>query len=180
MEFQQVIDTRQSVRSFNGNQISNEILHEMVSAATAAPSWKNTQTSRYYCISTPELVNKFRETVLPEFNKNSTKGATAYIVTTFRKNISGYNKATGEADNEVGNGWGAYDLGLHDMLLCAKAVELGVDTLIMGLRDADVVADFCGIPEDEQIMSIIAVGYRTESVTGKPSRKSVDDIAKFI
>ena len=180
MEFQQVIDARQSVRSFNGKQVSEEILREMVSAAQAAPSWKNTQTSRYYCISTPEQVSKFRETVLPEFNQNSTKDATAYVVTTFRKNISGFNKATGEADNEVGNGWGAYDLGLHDMLLCAKAVELGVDTLIMGLRDASVVADFCGIPEDEQVMSIIAVGYRSESVSKKPPRKSVDDVAKFI
>ncbi|WP_458458923.1 nitroreductase family protein [Pseudobutyrivibrio sp.] len=180
MEFQQVIDTRQSVRSFNGKQVSEDVLREMVSAASAAPSWKNTQTSRYYCVFNPEKVNEFRETVLPEFNQNSTKGATAYVVTTYRKNISGFNKATGEADNEVGNGWGAYDLGLHDMLLCAKAVELGVDTLIMGLRDADVVADFCKIPEDEQVMSIIAVGYRTDSVTQKPPRKSVDDIAKFI
>lgn len=180
MEFQQVIDARQSVRSFNGEQVSQDILRQMVAAAQAAPSWKNTQTSRYYCISTPELVSKFRDTVLPDFNKNSTAGATAYVVTTFRKNISGFNKATGEADNEVGNGWGAYDLGLHDMLLCAKATELGVDTLIMGLRDSSVVADICGIPEDEQVMSIIAVGYRTEKVTAKPPRKDVDTVAKFL
>ena len=180
MEFQQVIDARQSVRSFNGKQVSNDILREMVSAAQAAPSWKNTQTSRYYVISSPELVADFREKVLPSFNQNSTAGATAYVVTTYRKNISGFNKATGEADNEVGNGWGAYDLGLHDMLLCAKATELGVDTLIMGLRDADLVADICGIPEDEQVMCIIAVGYRGESVSAKPPRKAVDDIAKFL
>lgn len=180
MEFQQVIDARQSVRSFNGKQVSEDILRQMVAAAQAAPSWKNTQTSRYYCISTPELVSKFRETVLPGFNQNSTAGATAYVITTYKKNISGFNKATGEADNEVGNGWGAYDLGLHDMLLCAKATELGVDTLIMGLRDADVVADICNIPEEEQVMSIIAVGYRGESVSAKPPRKDVDAIAKFM
>ena len=180
MEFQQVIDARQSVRAFNGNQVSEEILREMVTAASAAPSWKNTQTSRYYCVSTPEQVSKFRETVLPDFNQNSTKDATAYIVTTFQTNVSGFNRVTGEADNEVGNGWGAYDLGLHDMLLCAKAVELGVDTLIMGLRDVDAAKELCGIPEDEQVMSVIAVGYRAESVTRKPPRKNIDEIAKFI
>lgn len=180
MEFQQVIDKRQSVRKFNGKQVDADILRQMVAAAQAAPSWKNTQTSRYYCISTPELVSKFRETVLPSFNQNSTADATAYVVTTYKKNISGFNKATGEADNEVGNGWGAYDLGLHDMLLCAKATELGVDTLIMGLRDSKVVADFCQIPEEEQVMSIIAVGYRAEDITSKPPRKDVDVIAKFM
>ncbi len=180
MEFQQVIDARQSVRSFNGKQVSEDILRQMVAAASAAPSWKNTQTSRYYCISTPELVAKFRETVLPSFNQNSTAGATAYVVSTYRKNISGFNKATGEPDNEVANGWGAYDLGLHDMLLCAKATELGVDTLIMGLRDANVVADICDIPEDEQVMCIIAVGYRGDNVSNKPPRKDIDVIAKFM
>ena len=180
MEFQKVIDARQSVRSFNGKQVSEDILRQMVSAAQAAPSWKNSQTSRYYCVYTPEQVEAFREKVLPVFNQNSTKGATAYFVTTYKKNISGFNTATGQADNEIGNGWGAYDLGLHDMLLCAKATELGVDTLIMGLRDADVVADICQIPDDEEVMSIIAVGYRGDKISTKPSRKSVDDIARFI
>lgn len=180
MEFQKVIDSRQSVRNFNGKQVSEDLLREMVVAAQAAPSWKNTQTSRYYLISSPEAVASFRDKVLPEFNQNSTSGATAYVVTTYKKNIAGFNKATGEADNEVGNGWGAYDLGLHDMLLCAKATDLGLDTLIMGLRDSSVVADICGIPEDEQVMSIIGVGYRAENVTAKPPRKDIDAIAKFL
>ena len=178
MEFSQVIEARQSVRSFNGQQVSEETLREMIAAAQEAPSWKNSQTSRYYCVVSPEQVAKFRETVLPGFNQNSTKDATAYVISTFKKGISGFTQ--GQADNEVGDGWGAYDLGLHDMLLCAKATELGVDTLIMGLREADVVADICGIPADEQVMSIIAVGYRSESVSKKPRRKDVDEIAKFM
>ena len=178
MDFQKVIEIRQSIRKFNGEQVSEDIIRQMISAAQAAPSWKNSQTSRYYCVLSPDQVEKFRDTVLPSFNQNSTKDATAYIITTFKKDISGFTNGT--ADNEVGNGWGAYDLGLHDMLLCAKATELGVDTLIMGLRDSKVVADFCNVPEDEQIMSIIAVGYRADSISPKPARKAIEDISKFI
>ena len=178
MEFQQVIDARQSVRSFNGKQVSEEILREMVSAAQAAPSWKNTQTSRYYCISTPEQVSKFRETVLPEFNQNSTKDATAYVVTTFRKNISGFNKATGEADNEVGNGWGAYDLGLHDAYLLLAARNAGFDTVIMGLRDGEKVREILSIPETEEILSVIAMGKRAEEPALRP-RKELQEIVTF-
>lgn len=179
MEFQQVIEKRQSVRSFNGKKVSEDILKEMIAAAQQAPSWKNTQTSRYYVISSDELVSKFRSEVLPEFNQNSTAKASAFIVTTYRKNISGFNKKTGEPDNEVANGWGAYDLGLHDMLLVAKATELGVDTLIMGLRDCNQVAEMLSIPEDEQVMSIIAVGYAADDITAKPPRKEIDAICKF-
>ena len=178
MEFSELIKKRQSVRSYTGEPVSADLLRAMVEAAKEAPSWKNTQTSRYYCICTPEKVNEFREAALPSFNQNSTANAGAYVVTTYRKNISGFNKATGEPDNEVGNQWGAYDLGLHDMLLCAKATELGLATLIMGLRDAAQVASLLDIPEDEQVMSIIAVGY-AQNPTAKPPRKDTEAIAKF-
>ncbi|MCR4955126.1 MAG: nitroreductase family protein [Lachnospiraceae bacterium] len=179
MEFQEVIKARQSVRSFNGEPVSAEVVEEMVLAAMEAPSWKNSQTSRYYCVTSENMVERVRSEVLPGFNQNSTAKAPAFIVTTFKKNISGFNKNTGEPDNEVGNGWGAYDLGLHDMLLIAKGKELGVDTLIMGLRDEKVLTELLSIPEDEQIMSVIAVGYATEGISAKPKRKSVDEIARF-
>lgn len=180
MEFQQVIEKRQSVRNFNGEKVSDDVIKQMLLAASQAPSWKNTQTSRYYCITDDAKVANFREKVLPGFNQNSTANASAYIVSTYKKNISGFNKATGEPDNEVANGWGAYDLGLHDMLLVAKASELGVDTLIMGLRDADLVSEMLSIPADEQVMSIIAVGYAAEDITPKPPRKDLDVISRFI
>ena len=178
MEFQELIEKRQSVRSYTGQPVAEDLLRQMVASAQQAPSWKNTQTSRYYCVCTADMVAKFRESVLPGFNQNSTAGAGAYIVTTYKKNISGFNKATGEPDNELGNQWGAYDLGLHDMLLCAKATELGLATLIMGLRDADQVAAMLNIPAEEQIVSIIAVGY-PDAPTAKPARKELDAIAKF-
>jgi len=180
MEFQKVIEARQSVRSFNGKQVSEDILRQMIEAAQQAPSWKNTQTSRYYVVCSEDKVKEFREAGLPDFNQNSTVNATAFVVTTYKKNISGFNRVTGEADNEVGNGWGAYDLGLHDMLLCAKATELGVDTLIMGLRDIDAISKLCNIPEDEQVMAVIAVGYRGDNVTTKPPKKDVDAVVKFV
>ncbi len=40
------------------------------------------------------------------------KGA-ALVVTAFVKDRSGFTQ-DGTPDNEVGNGWGYYDLGLHD------------------------------------------------------------------
>ena len=178
MEFQELIQKRQSVRSYTGDTVANDIIVKMIEAAQEAPSWKNSQTSRYYCISSPDKVSKFREETLPGFNQNSTANAAAYIVSTYKKNISGFDP-NGNPDNELGNQWGAYDLGLHDMLLVAKATELGVATLIMGLRDSDQVASFCSIPEDEQVVSIIAVGY-PDKITNKPPRKPALDIVKFI
>ncbi len=42
--------------------------------------------------------------------------------------------------------------------LILKATELGLSTLIMGLRDGDKIRDMLSIPESETIVSVIAVG----------------------
>ena len=79
---------------------------------------------------------------------------------------------------EIGNGWGYYDLGLNNMALLLKATELGISTLVMGIRDGEKLREKFDIPETETVVSVIAVGY-TDSEIVRPKRKSVEDFAKF-
>lgn len=44
------IKSRRSVRSFTGEKPSREIIEQIISAAAFAPSWKNTQITRYIII----------------------------------------------------------------------------------------------------------------------------------
>ena len=81
-------------------------------------------------------------------------------------------------DNEGGNGWGWYDLGLQNAYLLLKAAELDLDTLVIGIRDADELRALLQIPEDETIGAVIAVGHRVEDVQ-RPPRKALDDIVRF-
>lgn len=99
------------------------------------------------------------------------------VVTTFVSNRSGFDR-DGNPDNECGNGWGYYDLGLHNENFILKAKELGLDTLIMGIRDSEKIRKELNIPETETVVSVIAVGYGTVA-PAKPKRKAVDDILKF-
>ena len=46
----------------------------------------------------------------PEFNQKSSENASALIITTFETKISGFNREQ-VPDNELGDMWGAYDLG---------------------------------------------------------------------
>ena len=118
----------------------------------------------------------FLKNCLPEFNAKSADGA-ALVVTTFIANRSGFDRS-GTPDNECGNGWGFYDLGLHNENFLLKAKELGLDTLVMGIRDAGKIREMLSIPEAETIVAVIAVGYGTES-PARPKRKQPDDILKF-
>lgn len=65
----------------------------------------------------------------------------------------------GEPVNECANGWGYYDLGLQNENFVLKAKESGLDTLIMGIRDGEAIREFLNVPETEQVVSVIAVGY---------------------
>ncbi len=62
MEFQKVLETRRSVRKYDPNvSVTREQMEELIRAAQEAPSWKNSQTGRYYCVLSEEIVNKIRE-----------------------------------------------------------------------------------------------------------------------
>ena len=148
MEFQKLIEARRSVRKYSPEgKVSRDDILTIIKAAQEAPSWKNSQTGRYYCILSEDMANRFREECLPEMNRTKSQNA-ALIVTTFVRDRAGFQK-DGTPDNELGNGWGCYDLGLQNENLILKAEELGYATLIMGIRDAGSIRRLLDIPETE-------------------------------
>ena len=175
MEFQELIMKRRSVRSYEGS-LPHDDLIRILEAAQQAPSWKNLQTSRCYAVESPETLAELRESALPSFNRESSANA-MLVVTTFVRGIVGFSR-DGMPVNEIGNGWGAYDLGLHDAYLVLAARDFGYDTLIMGIRDAEAIRTRLGIPDNEEIMSVIAIGKRRDEPVIRP-RKNLSDIVSF-
>ena len=179
MEFQKVLETRRSVRKYDPNvSVTREQMEELIRAAQEAPSWKNSQTGRYYCVLSEEIADKIRETCLPQARNAEKSKHAALIISTFVHNCAGFQKDGITPENEIGNGWGCYDLGLQNSNLILKATDLGLSTLIMGLRESDKLREILSSPETESVVAVIAVGKATEEPTRKP-RKSLDEIAKF-
>ena len=177
MEFEALLEARRSVRAFDETKaVTEDQIKTLIEAGIQAPSWKNSQTARYYCILSDDIKAKFATDCLPEFNARSSHGA-ALVVTTFVSNRSGFDRE-GNPDNECGIGWGYYDLGLHNENFVLKAKELGLDTLIMGIRDGEAIRKQLSIPDTETVVSVIAVGYG-KTTPEKPKRKSPEDIVKF-
>ena len=176
MELQNALETRRSIRKYQAKPVEPEKIRQMIQAAILAPSWKNSQVTRYYVAQSEEALQKVRE-ALPEFNRNNTKDAPVLIVSTIVKGRSGYN-VDGTASNELEDGWGCYDCGMQNMNLLLKATELGLGTLVIGIRDAGKLKELFEIPEEEIVVSVIGVGY-ADVDPEMPKRKSVDETAKF-
>ena len=166
MEFSKLVEERRSCRSFTTEKPTKQEIEEIIKCSIQAPSWKNSETGRYYVALDEKTISEVYE-CLPDFNKTSSKNA-AYIIATFKKGISGNGN-----DN-----WGSYDLGLQNSYLILKAKELGYDTLIMGLRDEDGLRKIFSIPDDEIMLPVIAIGKKNSELTNRP-RKELEEVLKI-
>ena len=49
MEFQKLIETRRTIRKYAADsEVTREQMEALIRAAQEAPSWKNSETGRYY------------------------------------------------------------------------------------------------------------------------------------
>lgn len=171
----EVFQTRRSVRAYEAGKVVTEAeVREIITAAQNAPSWANQQPSKYYVALSPEKTAAVLEMI--GGNKEKVANASAFIVSTYEKGKSGFNR--GQQVNEVGEAWGAYDNGLSNAYFILKARAMGFDTLIMGMRYSDQLRPLFGIPDNEEVMAVIALGYRAAD-PAMPVHRPVDDIVKF-
>ena len=175
MEFMELIEVRRSVRRYAKSAIAKDEMEKIVTDALNAPSWKNSETTRYYAAIGEEAKNRLWKEALPGFNTANSADAAALVAVTFVPGESGFMGS--DPANELGNMWGAYDCGLASSYFILAAKNRGWDTLIMGIRDADKVKSILGIPAGETLMSVIAVGKAAAKPIKVP-RKPVAEVLK--
>lgn len=175
MELTKCMEERRSIRRYKKQPVDRDLIKQLIEAAILAPSWKNSQVSRYYAVDGDQK-DQFMA-CLPEFNQNNSKDASTIIVSTVVNGRSGFER-DGSYTTHLKDGFQYFDNGLQVQNLCLKAYELGLGTLIMGIYDEQKIREFLSIPEDEVVVAVIAVGY-SDIEPAMPKRKSVEDILIF-
>lgn len=173
------IKTRRSIRKFEDRPVRKDIIEDLVETAAYAPTWKNTQTTRYIAVTDPELKAKIAEDCVLGFkgNTNIITGAPVLIVTTIVHGRAGFER-DGSYSTSKEDRWEVYDAGICAQTFCLAAHDAGLGTVIMGVFDEAKVAEVLDIPEGQIVSALIALGYPAQSPEA-PKRKSVSDLLSF-
>ncbi|MCI8371662.1 MAG: nitroreductase [Lachnospiraceae bacterium] len=172
------IKSRRSVRSFTGEKPSREIIEQIISAAAFAPSWKNTQITRYIIIEDDSIKSEIAAACDFDFNVKTMKQAPALVAVTAVKKRSGYER-DGSYSTGRGNGWQMFDAGIASQTFCLAAHEYGLGTVILGIFNQEETEKLIKLPEDRELIALIALGV-PETTPEAPKRKTIEELVTYL
>ena len=176
MNTSECILTRRSVRKFQDKPVDRALFEEVVSLAAWAPSWKNTQLTRYLAISSREEIETIARDYAP-FNGYILSSCPLLVAVSVVKKRSGYER-DGSPSTERGDGWQMFDCGIATQTLCLAAHDKGLGSVIMGVFDRPGLEKHLNIPPERELVALVAIGWPAEEPKA-PRRKGVVDLLEW-
>ncbi|MDE7251723.1 MAG: nitroreductase family protein [Acetatifactor sp.] len=177
MTAKECIIGRRSIRSFTEQPVSHELLEQIVETASYAPSWKNTQITRYIAVEGKMKEKLAACTTIWAGNGNIMNNAPMVIAVTVITGRSGFER-DGSFSTGKGDGWQMYDAGVASEAFCLAAYEQGLGTVIMGLYDEADATKLLELPDNQELVALIAIGYPAQAPDA-PKRKPVTDLLSY-
>lgn len=177
MDTKSCITTRRSIRKFTNQQITHQTLEKIIELTAFSPSWKNTQIARYIAIENKNIIDEIAQKYA-KFNANVLSTCKTLIVQTFIKNRCGFER-DGSFSTDRKEGWQYYDCGISAQTFCLAAHEFGIGSVILGIFDRPELEKYLSIPEEQEIMSLIAIGYPENNEIPAPKRKDIQTLLSY-
>jgi len=176
MTAKECIVGRRSIRQFTEQAVSPEVLEDIIATASYAPSWKNTQITRYTAVTGAAKEKLSKLTSVFPGNSSRMESAPMVVAVSVVKGRCGYER-DGSFSTVKEDGWQMFDAGIASQTFCLAAHELGLGTVIMGIFD-DTLSDVLEIPENQELVNLICIGHPAEAPE-MPKRKSVSDLLSY-
>jgi len=175
MEFQDVITDRHSVRKYTDKPVSEEIIGQIVELAKNCPSWANSQPIRYNCILNKGVKSLLAKT--SDYNQRYMERAVAVVVVSAILNLSGADDS-GAVYYHTSKEWTMFDAGVASCGFCLAAHNFGVGTVILGDFDGCEVKNVIDLPDNEEVIALIAIGYPEKKPRG-PDKLMTTELLRF-
>ena len=151
MEFNDVIKNRYSCKKYSDKKVEEDKLKAILEAGRLAPTAKNLQEQHIYVVQSEGALAKIDAATPCRY------GAPVVLVVAFDKN----NVFTYPGDKR--------DSGIEDATIVATQMVLaayneGVDSCWVNFFDPDKLAEGLGLPDNEEILMVLDLGYAAEGV----------------
>lgn len=170
MEFKEVIKNRYSCKKYSDKPVEEGKLQAILEAGRLAPTAKNLQEQRVYVLKSEEALAKIDKVTPCRY------GAPMVLVVAFdRINVYTYpgeKRTSGVEDATI--------VATHMILAAADA---GVDSCWLNRLDPDELARELGLPENEEILMVMDLGYAAEGagpLANHFSRKPLSETVSYL
>lgn len=170
MEFKEVVKNRYSCKKFSDRPVESEKLNAILEAGRLAPTAKNLQEQRIYVLQAAEHLS-----IIDKFTP-CRYGAPTVLVVAFDKNLV-FTYPGDKLDSGVED---ATIVATHMLLAAANE---GVDSCWLNYFDPDKLVEALGLPENEDILMLMDLGYAAEGAGPLPnhdSRKPLTDTVTYL
>ena len=167
MEFKEVVKNRYSCKKYSSRKLEAAKLEAILEAGRLAPTAKNLQEQHVYVVQSEEMLTKI-DGVTP-----CRYGAPVVLVVAFDKN------------NVFTYPGGKRDSGVEDATIVAThmilaAADEGVDSCWINFFDPDKMAEAIDLPENEEILMLLDLGYAAEGAGPLPNHSSRKPLAETV
>ena len=191
-----------TMRRLNTKKVPEALLRELISAANQAPSGSNTQGARWIVVRDPQIKQRLAdlnrqgvETYLAPLIDNP--GSLSHQSGDKRKRmvdavvwqkehmheipaliIACMDFGAPATKDMIARGNGSIWPGIQNLLLAARALELGAAPTTLALNDLKAVAEVLNLPDSMAAYALIPVGYPLGTF-GPVTRKPLEEILRF-
>lgn len=146
MDFNKLAGERYSCKKYSDKIVGAETLTKILEGGRLAPTAKNLQEQHIYVAKSADALAKIDQCTPCRYNAK-----TVLVVAFNKKNV--YTYPGGKRDSGIED---ASIVATHLMLAAASA---GVDSCWVNNFNPDKLHDLLGLPEDEEILMLLDLGY---------------------
>ncbi|MBQ4177802.1 MAG: nitroreductase family protein [Lachnospiraceae bacterium] len=165
--FLELAEARYSCKKFSDRAISDEDLNYILEAGRLAPTAKNLQPQHIYVMRSAEALEQIDRLTPCRY------GAPTVLIVAFDKN------------NVFTYPGGKRDSGIEDATIVATHMILaayneGVDSCWINFLDPEKMAEVLGLPENEEVLMAMDLGYAAEDAGPLPNHSNRKDLTETV
>ncbi|MDE5642617.1 MAG: nitroreductase family protein [Muribaculaceae bacterium] len=168
--FHALAQDRRSCRDYLSTPVDRSLLLAILDAARLAPSAVNRQPVRYIVLDANDP--GVRDMILKVYGRQWIATAPVYIIAVGMHGQAWHRPCDGKDHTDV-------DVAIAVEHLCLAAAALGLGSCWVCNFEAPELHRLLGMPDDEEPVAVIPVGYPAETDVPRRGRKSLDEIVQW-